>query len=289
MTFGHDYGERFMKQQDQLHFLLSALQNYTILFQPLVTATHFAPPEVSSSKNITVWFGTGHTHFSPTTCKIDIVVKGVSQTQSKVLGRLQSITCMKKYKEEKSLEELRWEDYTAGRKACSAVLCGKPEKTDDEEGLQCAGLKVPICSEGKDDEGGNLLKETVKELDGVVGENEKLVDGELHLAEDEGKGGELLNEKELVEEADGRSDKLASKELSCADSIGGRKVLTQTPSLQGCDIGVSLKEIGPVEVRKEDGVVEENAVGAESDQSTSMVTQIVSIRPKLKRRVKIKK
>jgi len=267
--------------------------------KPFVTATHFAPPEVSSSKNITVWFGTGHTHFSPTTCKIDIVVKGVSQTQSKVLGRLQSITCMKKYKEEKSLEELRWEDYTAGRKACSAVLCGKPEKTDDEEGLQCAGLKVPICrtqyfyskrwsSEGKDDEGGNLLKETVKELDGVVGEKEKLADGELHLAEDEGKGGELLKEKELVEEADGRSDKLAVKELSCADSIGGRKVLTQTPSLQGCDIGVSLEEIRPVEVRKEDGVDEEKAVG-ESDQSTSMVTQIVSIRPKLKRRVKIKK
>ena len=265
------------------------LQNYPILFQPFVTATHFAPPEVSSSKNITVWFGTGHTHFSPTTCKIDIVVKGVSQTQSKVLGRLQTITCMKKYKEAKSLEELRWEDYTAGRKACSAVLCGKPEKTDDEEGLQCAGLKVPICSEGKDDEGGNLLNETVKELDGVVGEKEKLADGELHLAEDEGKGGELLKEKELVEEADGRSDKLAVKELSCADSIDGRrKVLTQTSSLQGCDIGVSLKEIRPVEVRKEDGVDEEKAVG-ESDQSTSMVTQIVSIRPKLKRRVKIKK
>ena len=205
---------------------------------------------------------------------------------------------MKKYKEEKSLEELRWEDYTAGRKACSAVLCGKPEKTDDEEGLQCAGLKVPICrtqyfyskrwsSEGKDDEGGNLLKETVKELDGVVGEKEKLADGELHLAEDEGKGGELLKEKELVEEADGRSDKLAVKELSCADSIDGRrKVLTQASSLQGCDIGVSLKEIGPVEVRKEDGVVEEKAVGGESDQSSSMLTQIVSIRPKLKRRVK---
>jgi len=240
----------------------------SVRVKPLVTVTQFTDPDVSSSRNITVWFGTGHTHFSATTCKIDIVVNGVSQTQSKVLGRLQSITCMKKYMN-KSSEELRWEDYTAGRKACSRLLCGKPEKTD---------------AKGKDDEGGNLLKE--KYLDGVVGAKEKMADGELHLAEGEEKGGELLKEKKSVEEVDGRSDELAAKELSCADSIGGRKVLTHTSSMQGCDIGVSLKEIGTAEVRKEDDVVEEKAVGGDSDHSSSMMTQIVSMRPKLKRKVK---
>ena len=43
-----------------------------------------------------------------------------------VLGRLQSITCMKKYTS-KYLEELCWEDYSVGRKAYSGLLCGKPE------------------------------------------------------------------------------------------------------------------------------------------------------------------
>ena len=102
------------------------------------------------------------------------------------------------------------------------------------------------------------------------------------------KGHELLKEKNPVKEVDGSSDKLAAKELSCADSnIAGKKVLAQTYSLLGHVSGVSLIERGPaVEVKKEDGVVEEKAVGAESYQSSSMMTQIVSIRPKLKKKAK---
>ena len=63
----------------------------------------------SSSKK-----GTGHTQYRATMCNKDIL-NGMPQIQGDVLGRLQSITCMKEYKR-KSFEELRWEDVRAGRR-----------------------------------------------------------------------------------------------------------------------------------------------------------------------------
>ena len=56
--------------------------------------------------------GTGHTKFQPTT-STDTMMKSGQSTQ--ISTRHQCITCMKEY-ENKSLEELRCEDYLAGRK-----------------------------------------------------------------------------------------------------------------------------------------------------------------------------
>ena len=58
--------------------------------------------------------GTGHHQFSPTMCNKDLLDR-VAQIQGNVLGRLQSITCMKEYKS-KSFEELLWEDLKTGRR-----------------------------------------------------------------------------------------------------------------------------------------------------------------------------
>ena len=52
--------------------------------------------------------------------KIDTEVNGMSQI---LLERLQCITCMKEY-ENKSLEELHWEDYRSGRKGCAGKSLG---------------------------------------------------------------------------------------------------------------------------------------------------------------------
>ena len=57
--------------------------------------------------------GTGHTKFNPTTSTDTMMKQGV---QSQISTRHQCITCMKEY-ENKSLEELRCEDYLAGRKS----------------------------------------------------------------------------------------------------------------------------------------------------------------------------
>ena len=66
------------------------------------------PPSFSSKK------GTGHTEYRATMCNKDIL-NGMAQIQGNVLGRLQSITCMKEYKK-KSFEELHWEDLKTGRR-----------------------------------------------------------------------------------------------------------------------------------------------------------------------------
>jgi len=332
-----------------------------------------------SSKNITVWYGTGHTKYTATRCKVDIMVKGVLKTQSNVLGRLQSITCMKEYKN-KSLEELHWEDYRAGRKSHSGnvskidrdnsakksdsaveeggLSCEKSEKPTAETDLQFAefvpgkiwsgstprssnlaqslvtapapastcdqffsqvtkqkkpqvetvfcvklaekelyrqmleskvGVNLPTLASTtrppmtlKSDEGFDLHNFKEKELNGVVDEDlEKLADEEPYFAEVEAKGGELLKEKESVKEVesvvDERSDKLAAKELPCADSTAGKKDLTSTPSLEGDDSGAPLHS-----VREEDGVVS----GGDLEESSSAFTQILSLRPKLKGKVK---
>ena len=297
------------------------------------------------------------------------MVKGVLKTQSKVLGRLQSITCMKEYKN-KSLDELHWEDFRAGRKGHS----GKVSKIDgenssrkgdslvEEGGLSCEKSENPTAEEDpqfpefvpgkiwngstrrssnppastcdqfssqvtkqkkpqvetvncvklaekelfrqskvgvnlptlasttrppttlKSDEGFDL-NFNEKVLNGVVDEDlEKLAHEEPYLAEVEDKGGELLKENESVNEVENesvveeRSDKLAAKELSCADSTAGKKDLTPTPSLEGGDSGAPLHS-----VREEDGVAEEKASG---EDFSSAFTQIVSVRPKLKGKVK---
>ena len=134
----------------------------------------------------------------------------------------------------------------------------------------------------KSDEGFDL-NFNEKVLNGVVDEDlEKLV--EHHLVEVEDKGGELLKEKESVNEVENesvveeRSDKLAAKELSCADSTAGKKDLTPTPSLEGDGSGAPLHS-----VREQDGVAEEKASG---EDFSSAFTQIVSVRPKLKGKVK---
>ena len=182
---------------------------------------------------------------------------------------------MKEYKS-KSFEELQWEDYRAGRKE-GGLLHERSEKPVAEEELQGADLTVPreICrrtiSVVENGEDGDLLKEK----DPVNG----VADEELHLAKIEAKnaeGGKLLKEREIVKEVDGRLDK-----LPFANSSGGGKLMTPIATQQGCDIGVI-----PVEVRKKDGVVEEKAVGGEPAEISSMLTQIVSMRPKLKKKVK---
>ena len=61
--------------------------------------------------------GTGHTKFQPTT-STDTMMKSGQSTQ--ISTRHQCITCMKEY-ENKSLEELRCEDYIAGRKSGGAA------------------------------------------------------------------------------------------------------------------------------------------------------------------------
>ena len=205
---------------------------------PMSTSAEKKKADVSS-RNITVWFGTGHAKYSPTTCKIDIVVNGLPAIQSNVLGRLHSITCMKEY-ENKSMEELHWEDHRAGRKG----QAGKSLKKDGES---------RICS---------MKRESLVEEDG-----------------------------------DEKCDKMAEKELPCADSAAGRKVLPPASPLKGSDSGTPLEEKGsdhvvPLrimvssKVREEDTVIEENTVGEESGGSSPVVTQIISMRPKLKGKVK---
>ncbi len=61
--------------------------------------------------------GTGHTKFQPTTSTDTMMKQG---QQSSINTRHQCITCMKEY-ENKSLEELRCEDYIANRKGIGAV------------------------------------------------------------------------------------------------------------------------------------------------------------------------
>ena len=134
------------------------------MFQPLASlqpkywsssnSRTWADKSDNSSKNITVWYGTGHTKYTATRCKIDIMVKGVLKTQSKVLGRLQSITCMKAYKN-KSLEELHWEDYRAGRKGQAGNVskidsdnsAKKNDPVAEEGGLPCEKLEKPSAEE----------------------------------------------------------------------------------------------------------------------------------------------
>ena len=216
--------------------------------------------------------------------------------------------------ENKSHEELHWEDFKAGRKSCAGKSPGISYKKSEsvvkeggliderqenqafEEEFQPAEFVPGKIWKGwrpelKHGEGGDLLKKKspVKELDGVADKKfENLADEEFHLAEDEvkgGEGGELMKEKEVVEEVvcadDVGSEKLAVKELPCADSIGERKVLTPALSLKGSDSGKPLKEMGSTNVREKDATIEEKAVGGES----VVVTQIISMRPKLKRKV----
>lgn len=261
-------------------------------------------------KGSIVWYGTGHTKYTTTTSKMDTVM---TQMQTKVLGILQSITCMEEY-ENKSLEELHWEDFKAGRKSCAGKSPGISYKKSEsvvkeggliderqenqafEEEFQPAEFVPGKIWKGwtpelKHGEGGDLLKKKgpVKEQDGVADKKfENLADEELHLAEDEvkgGEGGELMKEKEVVEEVDCADDvgseKLAVKEFPCADSIDERKVLTPASSMKGSDSGKSLKEMGSTNVREKDATIEEKAVGGES-----VITQIISMRPKLKRKVK---
>ena len=110
---------------------------------------------------------------------------------------------------------------------------------------------------------------------------------------------ESKKRESLVEDdGDEKSDKMAEKELPCADSsAAGRKVLTTAPSLEGSDRGiplvekgsdhgVPLKEMGSTKVREENTVDDEKTVGGDSSGSSPVVTQIISIRPKLKGKVK---
>ena len=60
--------------------------------------------------------GTGHTKFQATTSTDTMMKAGQSQ---QISTRHQCITCMKEY-ENKSMEELRCEDYIAGRKTGGA-------------------------------------------------------------------------------------------------------------------------------------------------------------------------
>ena len=64
--------------------------------------------------------GTGHTKFVATTSTDTMMKSGQSQ---QISTRHQCITCMKEY-ENKSMEELRCEDYIAGRKGGGAMAGG---------------------------------------------------------------------------------------------------------------------------------------------------------------------
>ena len=64
--------------------------------------------------------GTGHTKFQPTTSTDTMMKQG---QQSQISTRHQCITCMKEY-ENKSLEELRCEDYIANKKGGGGAAAG---------------------------------------------------------------------------------------------------------------------------------------------------------------------
>ena len=113
----------------------------------------------------------------------------------------------------------------------------------------------------------------------------------------DGEGGNSSKKRESLVEDDGdeKSDKMAEKELASAEAR--RKVLTPAFSLEGhdsgtplvesgSDHGVSLKEMESTKVREKDAVAEKKTVGEESGGSSPAVAQIISVRPKLKRKVK---
>ena len=237
------------------------------------------PPPSSPKK------GTGHTQYRATMCNKDIL-NGMPQIQGNVLGRLQSITCMKEYKR-KSFEELHSEDLRTERGGLAEKSVNKEFVLDEEGGgTTCKENDVVQLKEKK-----CLGDEKLALPEGFQDDSPAVeVRGELEEAGsvDEGK----LERINLVETCVVmlKPDQLVTEELHLENQEVGRKGLTEhsSGSLVVTD-GASIKD-GCSSVYVKEGtaarVIDEKwdslAANIESDQRSQEVSEIISIRPRLK-------
>ena len=233
------------------------------------------PP--SSSKK-----GTGHTQYRPTMCDKDIL-NGMPQIQGNVLGRLQSITCMKEYKR-KSFEELHWEDLRTERQGIWLDLV---KKAVDEEvvGATCRENEGVELKEkkGTDDE-----KSEVQEVSSADKVTAELTSALTEGVQDDGSAAEVtgdgnVDRKNMVEQTETsfvmlKPDQLVSEELHLADNEAGRKGLTKHSS-EGCSVDVKDGTATSVVDEKWDKL----AAPEEPEQRSQAGVEIISIRPRLKR------
>ena len=159
--------------------------------------------------------GTGHTQYRTTMCNKDIL-NGMPQIQGDVLGRLQSITCMKEYKR-KSFEELRWEDVRAGRREENFVDKVVDGLLGEEDG-------DTLC---KENEGVALV-----EIQSAAYNKSALTEGVEEDRPAAEATGDLKSCEEELEEA-GSVDRLAGAKKSDQRSLAVSKIISIRPRLKG--------------------------------------------------------
>ena len=205
------------------------------------------PPSFSSKK------GTGHTEYRATMCNKDIL-NGMAQIQGNVLGRLQSITCMKEYKR-KSFEELHWEDLRIVRRGLAENLVNFTLA----ENLVYVTLAENLVDGTLGKEGGGA---SCKTNEGVKLKEKKGADDEVSAltkgVQEDGPAVEVNGECVL------KPDQVVAEELHLADHEVGRRGLTKHSLLvtdgaslkEGCSVGVKDGSATSVVDEKWDKVVD---------------------------------
>ena len=140
-------GNQQQQQQQQQNSSFSFGGGTTGASNSFGAATNFG--STFGSTVVAAQEGTGHTKFQATTSTDTMMKAGQSQ---QISTRHQCITCMKEY-ENKSMEELRCEDYIAGRKgggamAASGSMFGQAAPTTGTVGGLFGQQQQPTSSSG---------------------------------------------------------------------------------------------------------------------------------------------